>query len=80
MVANPLGRAYCKTPLVLSSVTGTFEGCVYPKAAGKSQRFIRSPKQSLLTAHEHKSLGLDGQERTFPVHLPAPARGATINE
>ena len=79
MVANPLGHAYCKIPSVLSSVTGTFGGSVHPWAAGRSQRFMRSPKQSLLTAHEDKSLGLDGQECFFPVHLPAPARGAWMS-
>jgi len=64
---------------VLSSVTGAFKGSVYPKAAKRSQSFRRSQKQSRFTAHEHKSLGLDGQERSFPVHLPTPARGAWMS-
>jgi len=54
MVAIPLGRAYNEIPSVLSSVTGTFKGSVYPKAAWRSQSVWRSPKQSPFTAHDEK--------------------------
>jgi len=62
-------------PWVLSRVTGTLKGSVYPWAVGRCLRLGDLQSSRPLQHMTHKTLGLDGQERSFPVHLPAPARG-----
>jgi len=65
----------CPKPRVLSRVTGTIIGSVYLWVAGKSLRIKDLHSSHPLQHRTIKTLGLDGQERSFPVHLPAPARG-----
>ncbi len=62
-------------PWVLSRVTGTFEGSVYLQVALGFQRSGDLQSSRPLQHMMIMTLGLDGQECPFPVHLPAPARG-----
>ncbi|MBL6983669.1 MAG: hypothetical protein ISR58_21000 [Anaerolineales bacterium] len=57
-------------------MTRTLKESVYLGAAGRSPRVEDLQSSHPLQHRIQKSLEGDGQERPFPVHLPAPARGA----